>query len=132
MSGKPWKPEDYITHQALEPGKGGTWRAGTSGNPGGRPSYAKALEANKTTSPEVLAKLIGLALEWVADGNDARRAQYAHLWLTEYILRIAKPKESLDVNVAGPSPEQQALLAAIGMTPHERRLAIAESDAVED
>lgn len=104
------------------------WKPGQSGNPGGRPSYAKALEVNGTTTPDLLAKLVGKALTWLDDDADQKRSEYAHMWLTERILRIGKPKEEMDLNVAGASPEQMALIDALRMTPHERRKAIEAQD----
>ena len=98
-----------------------------SGNPGGRPSYAKALAANGTNSADLLAKLVKKAVAWLDDKADSKRAEYAHMWLTERVLRIARPKETMDLNVGGPSPEQTALLEALKLTPHERRKAIAQA-----
>jgi hypothetical protein len=36
--------------------------------------------------------------------------------------RLPKPKETLDVNLGGPSDEQVGFVAALQLTPHERRL----------
>lgn len=80
-------------------GKG--FAKGRSGNPGGRPSIAKALAANGLTAAEVVAKLVKIA--WDAlDGTGAKGQigrEYAHTWLTHYTL--GKPVAAVDLNVSG-------------------------------
>lgn len=109
-------------------GKGRPFPKGVSPNPGGRPSIAKALEANGTTTTDVLAKLAKIALETLDDTKASERSrEYAHTWLTNYT--IGKPKDRMDVNVTGVSEAQLAHVGALALTPHERQKRIAELHA---
>mgnify|MGYP001549812113 CR=1 FL=1 len=82
----------------------------------------------------ITKRLVEKAHAWLRDNGNPKRAEYAHMWFTERILRIARPKETMDLNVSGPSPEQVALLEALKLTPYERRkvLEAQDSTAAED
>ena len=45
---------------------------------------------------------------------------------------LGKALQTIDATVSDVTPEQQAMLAALRMTPHERRLAIESQDKTED
>lgn len=106
-------------------GKGKPFQKGVSPNPGGRPSIAKAFEANGTTTTQVLEKLAKIALDTLDDKKASERSrEYAHTWLTNYT--IGKPKDQMDVNVTGVSEAQLAHVGALALTPHERRRRIEE------
>jgi hypothetical protein len=81
-------------------------------NPGGRPpGYLKTL--HEVTSIEDWRAICVKAIEDAKAGD-----RYARTWIGDYLL--GKPKESIDVT-SNADPAQLALLAALRMTPHERR-----------
>lgn len=100
-----------------------TFKPGQSGNPAGRPSIAKALATNNTTTTEVLAKLAAKAMKWL---DDPKHAEYAHQWLTNYT--IGKPRDRVDVHMSGVSESDLQMLEAVRMTPYERRKALEAQD----
>lgn len=107
------------------------FRPGESGNPGGRPSILTALSANGTDTQKLTAELAAQLIECMRSVDKAEASwRFAVDQLANRLW--GKPKESMDLNVAGASPEQQALLEALVMTPHERRLAQASTSTEDD
>jgi len=107
------------------------FKAGTSGNPGGRPSIAKAWEeatGKKTAalSAEALKLIWGVFIKGPKGEKDSNWT-FAAQQVLHYL--IGKPKEQIELTGAL-SPEGQALFEALKLTPHERRLAA--EDATED
>jgi hypothetical protein len=104
----------------------GRWKKGESGNPGGRPKIAEAWDkatGGKTTA-QVAADALKLVYEVMMKGpRDARDPCWT--FATQKVLEytIGKPKEQVEVT-GGITPEAQALLEALRLTPHERRMVI--------
>ena len=109
-------------------GPGRPFRPGQSGNPGGRVkdqlSVAEVLR-RKLTPEERADMLIELAMK-AEDERVRLQARLAILERTE-----GKVRDTVDINHGGPTPDQQQLLNALRMTPHERRQALAQDAAAE-
>jgi hypothetical protein len=79
---------------------------GKSGNPGGRPKIARALEQLGTSAGDLTKELLEIALREarrVPEGNDPNW-RYAHQWLSDRLL--GKPKEVVEHHFgAGDSDE---------------------------
>lgn len=105
------------------------WKAGQSGNPAGRPkspeSAAEVLRAKMPPEQRAQA-LVDLAL--TAEDENVRLRALLAIWdRTD-----GKVRETVDLNHGGPTPEQQAFLEALRMTPEERRKKLAEPDQDAD
>ncbi len=116
-----------------------TFRPGASGNPGGRPRGVegraraviesrtyKAADGETYAGPEALVHLY-LDIAYDDDEATKERLKAAELAIDR---GYGKAKQSVEVS-GGISPDQQALLDALRMTPHERRLA-QDTTATED
>lgn len=99
---------------------------GVSGNPGGRSRAQAAVARLIRDATRDGAELVEFALKVMRDdGEDMRAREYAHQWLSDRSL--GKPLQSVDVLLAEEqTPEQLALLDALRLSPHERRLRIEE------
>lgn len=110
---------------------GRPFKPGKSGNPGGRVKDCKSateiLRAKLT--PEERADML---IEMAMSAKDERVKLQARLAIWDRT--DGKVKDQLEVS-GGISPEQQALLDALRMTPHERRQALEaepKSDAPDE
>lgn len=106
---------------------------GRSGNPGGKVSIAKALEAIGTTSEEVRTRLFRIAIDGLDSAKQSHK-EYCHTWLSD---RLGLSKQNtLHVEASVVDSQLMALVEAAGMTPLERRKALADLEddgsAVED
>lgn len=117
------------------PNPGKTFERGRSGNPGGRPSIAKAWDAatGGKKAADVGAEALKLAYTVAMAGPTCLRDSNWQFAMTQVLhYSLGKPKEQIAVT-GDVSPEAQALLAALRLTPHERRqLAAQDSTAAED
>ena len=111
----------------------GTFPKGVSGNPGG--TTLSLLRQAREKFGDRYLDLVDLAVriafgetpDGYKDIKPADRRAFAEMALN----RIGgKPKEHVEIS-GGVTPEQAALLEALRMTPHERRLA-QDSTAAED
>lgn len=106
---------------------------GKSGNPGGRPKAAVAMAALIREKTNDGADLVDFALKVqkgeIPEMADAKSRRWAHDWLSDR--GFGKPIQDIDVLIGTVdlTPEQQALLEALKMSPHERRSRIAELKA---
>lgn len=108
-------------------GRARTWVKGMpSPNPGGRVSIIKALEDRGLDARSLTAEIVGHLIDGM---RELDKSDPSWRFCAEQLLNrlMGKPKETVDLNVGGASPEQEALLEAIRMTPHERRLAAAKA-----
>src|SRR5882724_8725358 len=95
-----------------------------SGNPGGRPKVAAEMARLIREATANGAVLVAFALE-ALKAKDAASRNYAHQWLSDR--GFGKSLQSVDVlDTVAITPEQTAMLAALHLTPHERRARIAE------
>lgn len=101
-------------------------KPGSTRNPGGRPSFTKYAKEAGYDPKKLCATLIVKAVEWMNSGHP-KLAPYAHQWLSDHL--YGKPKEHFHVEMDSAGV---ALIVAAGMTPVERRKALAEIDADPD
>jgi hypothetical protein len=105
--------------------KGRGFQKGHSGNPGGVPKSVKAIRdliGALTNNGEELVELAVSAMRGEKEADGLSR-EYAHQWLSDRY--YGKPKQSLDVSI-GITPDQAAAIAALKLSPHERRQKIEE------
>ncbi len=106
---------------------------GQSGNPGGRAKGIERLlrERFGDDVPALVAVLVDLGLGRSVEGYDDAKASDRIRAGAEALDRIVgKAPQSLEVDAnLGASAEQLALLAALQMTPEDRRRKMAEIDA---
>jgi hypothetical protein len=105
--------------------KGRGFQPGVSGNPGGRTAWSKACRDAGFDPAELSVEVIRRRVEAMRT-MDPDTPSWREVTADLMNRFFGKPKESVDVNVGGPSPDQQALLDALRMTPHERRQAQAQ------
>ena len=121
---------DEPTRPAL---RGRPFLPGQSGNPGGRPRAAIAMAKLIRERTGNGADLVDFALQVhageIAEMNDAKSRRWAHDWLSDR--GFGRPIQDVDVLIGTVelTPEQQAMLEALKMSPHERRGRIAELKA---
>lgn len=102
---------------------------GRSGNPGGKPAVAKILDSIGMTTDDARRECVETALAWMRDPDASDKSRtYAHKFISDMVGLIFK--QQLEVTGAL-TPEAQALLEALRLTPHERRAA-QDSTAAED
>jgi len=111
-----------------------SWKPGQSGNPAGRPKgvegrvrevlESRSYAANDGKSYTGVEAVIHLLLDIAFNPGEQAKDRIS---AAEKVVDrgYGKPKESLEVS-GGMTPEQQALLDALRMTPHERRIAQAQ------
>lgn len=108
---------------------------GVSGNPGGRSNLAKAWDAatGGKKASQVGAEALKLAYTVAMAGPQGGKDTNWTFAMTQVLhYSLGKPKEQIDIT-GDVSPEAHALLAALRLTPHERRqLAAQDSTALED
>lgn len=116
--------------------RGGRFAPGTSGNPGGKVSLKLTHEWACAHDPDFAAvagvsieeargRLYALMMKIAVQGPKGPKDTNWTFAAGEMMTRhFGKPKESVDIS-GDVSPEAQALLAALRMTPHERREALA-------
>lgn len=111
------------------------YRMGKTNNPGGRPSIAKAWDAatGGKKAADVGAEALKLAYSVAMAGPQGAKDSNWQFAMTQVLhYSLGKPKEQIAVT-GDVSPEAQALLAALRLTPHERRqLAAQDMTAAED
>lgn len=114
-----------------------TWKPGQSGNPGGRPKIAKAWDlAIGKGSAEAFAEALRSVYEVMLDGahqdHNGNHNDPNWRFAVQKVLEYSggKPKEQVEVT-GSITPAAQALLEALRLTPHERRLA-QDTTAAED
>lgn len=81
--------------------------------------------------PYMLARLVN-GLQRVIEGAEADRDWSAAVAANRQIAKLYGLEAPIAVNVAQVSPEQQAMLSALMMTPHERRQRIEELRAEDE
>ena len=109
---------------------------GVSGNPAGRSKGADRLAREAVSDGDLTAIMklqIELALGRIPEGIkikelSAKDITNAASFVTDRV--CGKPRQTIDGDVSvGVSPEQAALLAALQMSPHERRARATQLDA---
>lgn len=103
--------------------KGRGFQKGHSGNPGGVPKSVKAIRDLIGALTNNGEELVELAVSAMRGEEDGLSREYAHQWLSDRY--YGKPKQSLDVSI-GITPDQAAAIAALKLSPHERRQKIEE------
>lgn len=113
---------------------GSRFKPGQSGNPSGRPSFAAALKACGIDTRKLSVELIEKLLETIRTLNPGDKEESAS-WryaMGELLNRhFGKVKDQVELTGAM-SEEQQALLEALKLTPHERRKAMAQDTTLTD
>jgi hypothetical protein len=111
-----------------------SWKPGASGNPAGKPRGLERQLRDQFGAdvPRLVAVLVDLALGKVPRGYEEAEIKTSDRIKAnaEALDRIlGKPAQTIDGAMSvGISPDQAAILAAISLTPHERRLRQAEID----
>lgn len=112
------------------------WPKGVSGNPGGRPKGLdrQIREVHGRDALAIVAIQVDLALGRAVPGYDDVKAADRVKAGVSALDRIAgKVPTTIDGSLdLGASSEQLALLAALRMTPHERRAYLAQIDAEDE
>lgn len=115
--------------------QGGKWKPGKSGNPGGSPKGLVAeirarFAADAIPMLEVFRDLALGRTPLGYEGAEIKTSDRIKAGAEVLDRTLGKAPQTIDGNLdLGASPEQLALLAALQMTPHERRKKLAEIDA---
>ncbi len=110
----------------------GSWKPGRSGNPGGRAKNIERIVRDQFGDdiPKIILVLRDLALGITPDGySDVKTSDRIRAG-TEVLDRvIGRPKQAIEGDLSiGLSAGDSALLAALRLTPHERRQELAEAN----
>jgi hypothetical protein len=112
------------------------FQKGQSGNPGGRATElpTKIRKAHEDDAAKIMQVFVDVAMGLEVPGyEDAKPSdrQKCGAYVCDQVL--GKPKQQIDGDInVGISPEQAAVLAAIQLTPHERRKRLAEIAAEDE
>lgn len=112
------------------PGPEGTghrrgFKPGQSGNPGGLPKTVKAIRDLIGERTENGVELVDLACAAMRGKVEGVSREYAHAWLADRF--FGRPKQQVDITASGEiTLEHVAQVAALQLSPHERRVRAAE------